>query len=68
MQTDIEGHQFRVTFCPQYSRWGETVGSHRGFYRNSKASHRNGGEGGFSGTGKGPIPLREEGGEGDTKW
>ena len=27
-----------------------------------------GGKGGFSGTRKGPIPLRETGGEGDTKW
>ena len=46
----------------------KTVDSYRRFCRNSKTSHRKGGEGGFSGAGNGPIPLREKGGEGDAKW
>ena len=44
---------------PPISRWRKTVNSYRSSCRNSRASHR---KGGFSGTGKGPIPLREKGG------
>ena len=49
----IEVHDFASPFGP-ISRWGKTVDSYRGSGRNSRTSHR---KGGFSSTGKGPIPL-----------
>ena len=44
---------------PPISWWADTVDSYRRSCRNSRASHR---KGGFSGTGKRPLPLREKGG------
>ena len=60
----IEVHHFASPFASNFPV-GETVDSYRRSCRNSRTFHR---EGGFSGTGKGPIPLREKGGKGDTKW
>ena len=44
---------------PPISWWGGTVDSYRRLSRNSRTSHK---EWGFSGTGKGPIPLGYKGG------
>ena len=56
----IEVHSRHL--LPPISRWGNTVDSYKRSCRNSRTSHR---KGGVSGTGKGPIPLREHGGECD---
>ena len=49
---------------PPISWWGTTVDSYRRSDRNSRTSHR---KAGLYSTGR-PIPLRENGGEGDTEW
>ena len=57
-----------IFFChllPPISRWGKTVDSYKRSCRNSRTYHR---KGGSSGARKVPIPFREKGAKGDTKW
>ena len=57
----IGGHQSRATFCPRFSGGGKQrihTGDPIDIVR---LPTERGGEGGFSGTGKGPFPLRERG-------
>ena len=62
----FRGSPFPVTFCPPLCWWGHQWVHTGDPVEKSRTSDRK--EKGVSGTGKGPIPLQEKGGEGDTKW